>query len=215
METLTLNVALREKTGKGVARQLRMAEKVPAVLNRAGSTIPLALDKKPMLKLINSQKSGHTLLTLNVSNATDNQSRTAIVKEFQVHPITNELIHVDFKEITMDEKISITVPIILTGAAKGVKEGGIMQIMTRDITIECMPGNIIDSVEFDVTNVMANSTVHASSLILPDDVILKSSPEAVILAISTQRAAEAVSEESTEAEEAPASEKSEGEKPVS
>ncbi len=215
METLTLNVALRENTGKGVARKLRMAEKMPAVLNRAGSTIPLELEKKPILKLINSQKSGHTLLTLNVSNASDNQSRTAIVKEFQVHPITNELIHVDFKEISMDEKISITVPIILTGAAKGVKEGGLMQVMTRDITIECMPGNIIDSVEFDTTNVMANSTIHASSLILPEGAVLKSSPEAVILAISTQRAAEAVSEESTEAEEAPAPEKTEGEKPAS
>ncbi len=214
METLTLDVALREKTGKGVARKLRMAEKVPAILNRAGSTVPLELEKKPMLKLINSQKSGHTLLRLNVSNAPDSQPRTAIVKEFQVHPITNELIHVDFKEITMDEKISVTVPIILTGAAKGVKEGGIMQIMTRDITVECMPGNIVDSVEFDTTNVMANSTVHASSLVLPEGSVLKSSPEAVILAISTLRAAETASEEQTGAEETPAPEKSEGEKPT-
>ncbi len=210
METLTLDVTLREKTGKGVARKLRIAEKLPAVLNSAGNTVPLELEKKPMLKLINSQKSGHTLLTLNVSNASsDNKSRTAIVKDFQVHPITNELIHIDFKEIKMDEKISITVPVILKGVAKGVKEGGVMQVMTRNVTVECMPGNIVDSVEFDITNVKANSTVHASSLILPEGVVLKSSPEAVILVISTPRASDAVSEEKTAVEETPAPEKSE------
>ena len=209
METLTLDVELRVKTGKGVARKLRMAEKMPAVLNRAGSTIPLELEKKPMLKLINSHKSKHTLLTLNVSNASENQSRTAIVNEFQTHPVTGELIHIDFKEIRMDEKISITVPINLTGTAKGVaKEGGIMQVLKRTLTLECMPGDIVDSIEFDITNVNANTSIHASDMTLPPNIELKTSPVTVILAISAPRAAETAYEETTAPAEASAPEKS-------
>jgi len=206
METLTLNASVREKAGKGVARKLRSGGRLPAVLNRKGSTLALEVEKKPVLRLINSHKSLHTLLSLQLENASQDKERTAIVSEYQVHPVTGELIHVDFREIRMDEKIIITVPVEYVGSAVGVKSGGVMQPITHEVKLECLPSDVVASVKLDVTNVEAGQTVHASELELPKGTQLMTRPETPLFAVTIPRAATAEVEAAEEAEEGAAAE---------
>lgn len=206
METLTLNASVRENAGKGVARKLRRSGRMPAVLNRRDSTLALEVDKKPILRLINSHKSLHTLLSLKLDNATGDKERTAIVREYQVHPVSGELIHVDFREIRMDEKIVISVPVEYVGSAVGVKAGGVMQPITHNVKLECLPSDMVHSVKFDVTNVEAGQTVHASELELPKGTELKSRPEAALFAVTISKAAPAEVEAEEAEEEAAAAE---------
>jgi len=205
METLTLKAKVRQESGKGVARKLRKADKMPAVLNRKGSTVPLELEKRPLLRLINSGHGLQTLVNLQLENAAENAERKALMAEYQVHPISGELIHVDFREVRDDEKVTITVPVDLQGTPVGVKEGGgVLQRITHEVRIECFPADMMDTIPVDVSAVDVNQTVHAMELNLPKGAVLKSNPELVILTVSSARVEVAVEEE--EGEEAAAAE---------
>lgn len=203
METITIDAAVREKSGKGVARKLRRAERIPGVLNHGGQTIALDVDKKSLVKLINTKKSGYAVLNLNMTNAPDQKSRMAMVKEFQVHPVTRELIHVDFREVKAEEKVRIHLPVILKGTPVGVKLGGQLRVVTWSLDFDCLPSDIVDRVEMDISSVGPGKTVHASDLSLPSGLTLKSPPKTVLCQVSTVAAAEAAAE-AAEASEAPA-----------
>lgn len=214
MEIVTLHATVRQKSGKGVARKLRQADKMPAVLNRKDSTLPLAMEKRPLLRLLNSGHGRQTLLNLKLENATEGAERKALVSEYQVHPVTGELIHVDFREVRDDEKVTITVPVDVQGTPVGVKEGGIMQRISHEVQVECLPADMMDSISVDVSAVDVNQTVHAMELELPKGAVLKSHPEMAILTVSSPRTATELEEQEGEGEETAPAEGEEAEAPA-
>lgn len=189
MEHVNIDVTIRETSGKGVARKLRQAQKLPAVLNDRGKSIALAVDKKQMVKLFNTNQSGFAVLNLKVSNSDTERNHLAMVRDYQVHPVTRELLHIDFKEVQATEPVVIHVPVVFKGTPVGVKLGGQLRIVTRWVDLECLPANIVEHVEMDISKVGAGKTVHASDLELPGVLNLKSPSGTVLCQVSTVAAA--------------------------
>jgi large subunit ribosomal protein L25 len=190
MEAVTIDVTIRDKSGKGVARKLRAAGRFPAVLNRKGKSVALDIEKKPVLKVINSRKGEFAVFRLNVPSDPAAGERLAMIKEYQVHPVTGELVHMDLTEIKMDEKVITRVPIVIEGVSKGVKAGGTMEILNRKVKVECLPEHIVEAISLDVTNVAAGKTVHASDLKLPEGLTLKTAPKTSLLTVLMPKGAD-------------------------
>lgn len=183
MEAVTIDVTIRDKSGKGVARKLRAAGRFPAVLNRKGKSVALDIEKKPVLKVINSRKGEFVVFRLNVPSDPAAGERLAMIKEYQVHPVTGELVHMDLTEIKMDEKVITRVPVVIEGVSKGVKAGGTMELLNRKVRVECLPEHIVEAIRLDVTDVAAGKTVHASDLKMPEGLTLKTAPKTSLLTV--------------------------------
>jgi large subunit ribosomal protein L25 len=171
METVALNVRSREETGKGVARSLRRQAQLPAVFYGRGlQPVPLAVKAGEVDKLISSAAGENVLIDLNIERDGSTQSHRAMIKEIQVDPLKQTILHVDFYAISMDEKISLEVPVTLTGEAVGVSEGGILQQVRRSIEINCLPDRIPEALEVDVSNLAIGDSLHVSDLGVPEGV---------------------------------------------
>ena len=171
METVALNVRAREETGKGVARSLRRQAQLPAVFYGRGiQPVPLAVKAGEVDKLISSAAGENVLIDLNIERGGSTQSHRAMIKEIQVDPLQQNILHVDFYAISMDEKISLEVPVTLTGEAVGVSEGGILQQVRRSIEVNCLPDQIPEAFEVDVSNLAIGDSLHVSDLEVPEGV---------------------------------------------
>ena len=155
----TLTAATRDGRGKNEARRLRRAGQVPAVLY-GGETrqgLPIAVDPKALLRILHSESGVNTLIGLTVDGGTSSQ---VLVKEFQLDPIGHELLHVDFFRLALDKAITVTVPVTLTGEPAGVKQqGGLLDFVQRDVQVECMPTEIPEHIEVDVSELMIGQGV--------------------------------------------------------
>lgn len=170
MEQRELSVKLRERTGKGVARKLRSEGLIPGVFY-GHKTEPVALSFNPVeLKKILSSKSGrNTFITLKFEGKKE-KDRVAMLKDLQVTPLKREYLHADLYEILMDEKITSRVPVHFVGKSVGVKEGGIEQHSRRELDIRCLPANIPNFIEVDVTNLAIGDSLHIKDITLPEGV---------------------------------------------
>jgi large subunit ribosomal protein L25 len=164
----TLDAVKRNTKGKNEARRLRAAGRIPAVLygaQKAGDAPapePVAVDPKPFMRILHSASGLNTLITLKVQGGTDAR---VLVKNVQLDPITHRPLHADFYRVNMDRKIQVTVPVVLRGESRGVKQdGGVLDFVHREIEIEVLPANIPDSIEVDVTNLGIGDAVHVRDL---------------------------------------------------
>ena len=160
----TLDAVKRETRGKNEARRLRAGGRIPATIYGAqkegdpGKSFPVTVDPKPLLRILHSGSGLNTLITLNLDG--EGASRV-LVKDFQLDPITNALLHADFYRVNMDRKITVTVPLVFKGEPRGVKvEGGVMEILHREIEVETLPAEIPDGIEIDVRELGLNDSVH-------------------------------------------------------
>src|SRR5437764_5287801 len=151
MAEVTLEVSRREKSGKELAKQLRAAGKVPAVVY-GGHKEPVAIevDRKSVSELVQKSEHGVRSIFLLKMTGTD-QQRHAMIKDIQIDPISRKMTHIDFVRVMMDEVVRTTVPIHINGIAIGVKEGGILDWQLRDLHVECLPNAIPDTIEVDVS----------------------------------------------------------------
>jgi large subunit ribosomal protein L25 len=152
-----LEAVARETFGKNEARRTRRGGRVPAVLYGSGTPPqPIAVEPKPLLKILHSESGANTLISLKLDGA----DTRVLVKEYQLDPITHQLLHADFYRIAMDRAIEVTIPVVIKGDAKGVKQqGGIVEFVRREIEIECLPGDIPEHIEIDVTELMLHQGV--------------------------------------------------------
>ena len=166
----SINVQVRDKAGKGVARKTRSDRRVPAVCygKHIETPIKLSVDKLELSKVIRTS-SPTSLFTL-ASDKGDVNGQMVLIKSRQNHPITNDIIHVDFLAIKAGEKIKVLVPVELKGKAKGVAEGGILQQPNRKLNVRCLPNNIPTKIEVDVSNLDINQSLHVSDIELPEGV---------------------------------------------
>ena len=156
---LTVNV--REKSGKGAARQLRRSGKVPGVLYGQGECLLLTIEPEPLTKILKSQAGSTALITLTVNGAKAKPKRTALLRDFQVDPVEGHVLHADLFEISMDQPIRVKVPVhVIGGMPVGVKEGGILHYHTRELHVECLPGSLPDHIEVDASSLAIGQGIH-------------------------------------------------------
>ena len=188
MAEITLEVSRRESTGKETAKKLRRSGMVPAVVYGGHrDPVSITVDRKNITELI--QKSDHGIRSIFLLKLADSdQKRHAMIKDIQIDPLTRRMFHIDFVRVIMDEKVRVTVPIHLTGTAKGVKLGGMVDFQVRELHVECLPGQIPDSIDIDVTELEINHYHRISDLTLPEGVKHLDDPERVVVGVHAPKA---------------------------
>jgi large subunit ribosomal protein L25 len=160
----TLQAEKRETRGKNEARRLRAAGRIPAVVYGAGreKAVEIAVDPKVLLRILHSESGVNTLIGL---EGADLAGGKVLVKEYQLDPIDHRLLHADFYAVAMDKAITVTVPIVVKGEPRGVKQqGGIVDFVTRDLEIECLPGEIPEHIDIDISELMLHQGVRVRDL---------------------------------------------------
>ena len=155
----TLAAATRRTRGKNEARRLRRTGRVPAVVYGGAPVESLALDVDPkaLLNILHSESGVNTLVDLEVDGGASSQ---VLIKDIQHDPVTDALLHVDFYRLVMDRAVTVSVPVMLGGEAAGVKQqGGLLDFVTREIQVECMPAEIPEHVDVDVSELMIGDGV--------------------------------------------------------
>ncbi len=153
-----LEATARDTFGKNEARRTRRDGRVPAVLYGGSGTapMPIAVEPKRLLRILHSDSGANTLIALKL----DGSETRVLVKEYQLDPITHQLLHADFYRVAMDQAIEVTIPVVIKGEARGVKQqGGILEFVRREIDIECLPGDIPEHIEVDVSELLLHQGV--------------------------------------------------------
>lgn len=204
-EDFNILVHTREETGKNANRRIRSRGDIPAVLYGAErDTVPIVVERRKMQEAFRHGASENTIFLL--KRAESDQQRHARIREMQIDPVTREIQHIDFQRILMDQTIRVFVPIEAVGTAKGVKdEGGVLDTVTREVEVECLPGIIPEKIEVDVTALAIGDHVPAGALVLPEGVELQEDADRVIVSVSyADRIEEAEEEDEELLEAAPA-----------
>src|SRR6202453_2639783 len=182
----------RETQGKGASRRLRHEGKVPAILYGGHADArALTLSHQKLLIMVDNQRFYSTLLSLKVGN----QTQAAIVKDVQRHPFKNAVVPIDFQRVEENEKIRISIPLHFTGAAvsPGVKsQGGIVSHMRTQTEVSCLPKDLPEFIEVDISGLSINESIHLSQLKVPEGVALVdlAKDDAAVVAIHSPRAEE-------------------------
>ena len=199
----TLDVVKRDGRGKNEARRLRVGGRIPAVVygarkkGKAPEGVPVAVDPKQVLRILHSEAGANTLVTLKLDGA---KSRV-MVKEYQLDPVTRQLLHADFYQLAMDRAITVTVPIVIKGEATGVKlEGGMIDFITRELQVECLPTDIPERIDVDVSELMLHQSVRLRDLPGNPKWKLLNEPETMLVHVVLPKAEEAAATAEAEAE---------------
>jgi len=169
MEEITLNVETRNERGKGAARRMRRDGKVPGVFYGPNSSpMPIAIDRKDFASHVANLEGSHLIRF--TSPAPELGQRVALVREVQHHPVNGGILHVDFYEVDLTRRLRVTVPLHFVGKAKGVAEGGILQPIVREMEVECLPTDIPQYIEVDVTPLDIHDAVHLADVQMPANV---------------------------------------------
>jgi len=199
LELIELNTTERKTRGKNAANVLRQVSKIPAVLYGPGSEpISLSVDIKELELILKKHKISQVLLSLKINNG-QTSTRSAMIKELQVHPISQLYLHVDFYEIDMNRKIRVKVPVVTKGTPIGVEMGGTLQLIRRELDVFCLPNVIPETIELDVTRLSIGDSIHVKDISLQGDVEIPTEVNFTILTVSSPKAE--VAEEEKEAEE--------------
>ena len=170
METLEIQVEARDKQRKRDARRLLRSGKIPAILyGPKTAAVGLALDKKEFSRRVAGLQGSH-LVRLK-SGAAALAEKVALVKDMQFHPISGDVIHADFYEVDLTAKIQVHVPLHFVGKAAGIARGGILQPIVRELEVECLPLDIPEFFNVDVTALDIGDSVHIEDLQMPEGVV--------------------------------------------
>ena len=160
-----MSADMREGAGKGAARQLRRNGKIPAVLYGQGECLLLTLNPEAVKKILRTRAGSTALVSLSIGGAAGNGSRTALFRDYQIDPITGDIIHADLFEVSMTKAIRVKVPVSLVGGTPtGVKEGGVLHHNLRELHIECLPSAIPDTIEVDASQLPIGHGIHVREL---------------------------------------------------
>ena len=183
-DTSSLSVASREASGSRAARRLRRAGEVPGVIY-GGDEAPVAFQVGALV-LRNTLAHAGAVLELSLDDA---KPTPVVVKELVRHPVNGEIQHIDLLRVRMDVKIQATVILDLVGAesAPGIRDGGVLEQVAREVTIEALPGDIPDSIQHDVSSLEAGATLTLSEIRPPAQVVLVDDPETVVATITAPR----------------------------
>lgn len=163
----TLDAVKRTDRGKNEARRLRAAGNLPAVVygarkgDAAPEGVPVSVDPKVLMRILHSDSGVNTLIKLKVDGA----ETSVLVKEYQLDPITHKLLHADFYQLAMDKVLTLTVPVLVKGEPRGVKlQGGLLDFVTREVEVECLPADIPENIEIDVSDLELHQSIRVREL---------------------------------------------------
>jgi large subunit ribosomal protein L25 len=187
MATATLNATPRTDVGKGSARKLRASLRIPGVVyGHHREATPLAIDARELDKLLGSIAPGTTVVELHLGGRV---SKT-LIREIQRHAFKRQVLHIDFQELVAGEKITVNVPILFVGTAAGVKDGGTVEEVMRELSVEVDPANIPNHFEVDVSALAINDSVHVSDIKVPEGVEILDDLEATVAVVAPPRIVE-------------------------
>jgi large subunit ribosomal protein L25 len=197
---ITISAAVRDSRGKNEARRLRVTGMVPAIVYGAGQkAIALSVDPKQVLKILHSKTGHNTIFNL----TTGDGPAPVMIVDWQFEPVKGNLLHVDLKRIDLSKRLQVSVPVHTQGEPKGVKQqGGLLEIVNREIEIECLPDDIPEHFTVDVTELLIGQNIRAADVQIGESIQLLSHGDAVIAHVVMLRH----QEEEKAAEEAPAAE---------
>jgi large subunit ribosomal protein L25 len=200
----TLQVETRDLRGKNEARRLRAAGRIPAVVygTEKNTATAIAVDPKVLLRILHSESGVNTLIGLEGAGLA--AGRKVLVKEYQLDPIDHRLLHADFYAVAMDKMLTVTVPVVLKGEPRGVKQqGGIVDFVNREIEVECLPGDIPEHVDIDISELMLHQGIRVRDLQQDGKWKAVSDPETMIVHVVTVKVEEAPAPEAAAAAATP------------
>ncbi|MFN8581451.1 MAG: 50S ribosomal protein L25/general stress protein Ctc [Gemmatimonadaceae bacterium] len=198
MATAQLNASSRAGSGKGASRKLRAAGNVPGVIyGHARAPLPLSLNAREFSRLLEHISAENTVIELTIDGV---MSRT-LIREIQRDPLRRTPIHVDFQELVAGEKVTVRIPIVLTGTSVGVRQsGGILNQVLNELVCRVDPMNIPSRIEFDITELNIGRSVHVSELKVPDGVeVMEDGDGTVCVVAAPKEEKEPVAAEAVEA----------------
>jgi len=213
LNLIEIKTKIRTKTGNGPARRLRMSGQIPAVLyGPKTETVLLSVNKSDLELLFKKGGIGQVVLNLVIQKNGETTTRPAMIKELQTHPVSRNFIHIDFYEIKMDQKITAKIPVVTTGIAKGIELGGILQIIRRELEVECLPLEVPESIEIDISDLDIGDSIHVGKIRLESELEFLEDDNYTVVTVLTPKLEEEEPEEEEEVEGEEA-EKEDGETP--
>jgi large subunit ribosomal protein L25 len=185
-----LEAVRRDQFGRNNAGRLRRQGQIPAVVygGVSGQAESVAVDPKQLLRILHSDSGANTLITVKVAGQADAR---VLVKEYQLHPVSHQLLHVDFYRIAMDQKIEVTVPIHLLGEAKNAKaQGGTVDFVHREIVVECLPADIPEHITIDISDLGLHDAVRVRDLAKDGKWTPVTDPDVMVVHVVAPRSAE-------------------------
>ena len=195
MEITELAVQVRKEQKKGPARRLRQQGFVPAIFyGRSAENILLAVNNKELLKL-HKDKKDHSFIKLIIDDGGNKTEKLSLIKELQVQPLTGKFYHADFYEIDMKHKLTFEVSLRYIGKCIGVENGGELQHIKRDLKVSCLPANLPDHIDVDVSTLDIGDSFKVKELKLPEGITVLDPPDAAVAAVAVIKVAKATPEE--------------------
>ena len=227
MEKVILKVEVRKETGKKVAKDLRLKGQVPANVYKSGKTATsLTVGERELEGVLHTKAGENVLITLKVTGGEGaSKDRTVLIKEIQRHPVKDNILHVDFNEISLTEVLKVNVPLVAHGEPVGVKaDGGLLERVLHELSVECLPTAIPEKIEVEVAALKIGDHILVKDIKIPEGVKVLNDPELIALIVKAPKAEvpkeeaapgaeepelirkkkEEVPEEGAEAKEAPA-----------
>lgn len=187
MEEIFVAAEVREEIGKSKTKVIKTGGFVPAVVYKDGKeSLPIKITSKELFRLIHQQHHLENLvLNLDIKNDKRKKPRACIIKEIQYDPVNEHIVHVDFNEISLTKAIKVNVPVVPKGEAVGVKqEGGSLEHIMWEISIECLPTQIPENIEVDVTNLKIGDSIHVKDIIFPKDIKIITDADSVVFTVA-------------------------------
>ncbi len=209
-EAIYLEALVRDEAEIGKSHLLRQKGFVPCVVYGEGKkTVPLKIERSRLIKFMHAHHGGENMvITLKITpeGAKKAEEKAVLIKEIQVHPVSDEIRHVDFNEISLTKRIVVKVPVLSVGESVGVKQdGGVLEHILWEIDVECLPTQIPEKIAVDITNMKIGDTIHVKDLVLPEGVTIKHDMEGIVFSCLAPLKEEIPAEEAAAAEGAPAS----------
>jgi len=200
----TLDAKKRDGRGKNEARRLRGSGRIPAVVygarkdGQAPEGVPVAVDPKEVLRILHSESGANTLINLKLDGSGESR---VMVRDYQLDPVTHQLLHADFYQLAMDKAIIVSVPIVIKGEPAGVKQqGGLLDFVTREIQVQCLPTDIPEHIDIDVSELMLHQSVRVKDLATDPKWKAMTDGETMLVHVVVPKAEEAAATATAEAE---------------
>lgn len=185
MEEIILEAQMRKDTGTGRVNRLRKQAIIPTVVYGEGrKTLTIQVRSKDFVNLMSAHHGESFVLNLRIKEDLKNEDKAVLIKHVQHNPVTDDVVHIDFNQISLTKKIRVKVPVAAKGESVGVKQdGGVLDHILWEIEVECLPTQIPKSVEVDVTALKVGDSIHVRNLIIPQGLKVFNDPEATVLAV--------------------------------
>ncbi len=184
MERVTLEARRREGVGKNRARMHRRAGQIPAIVyGRTLDPVPLVVDAKALGTVLHTHAGMNVLIDLAIADDGGRRTQTVMVKELQRGIFLRDIIHVDFHTINLEERLETHVPLTFIGQAKGIAEGGVLEVHLREVLVECLPTQIPEHLEVNISDLALGHSIHVRDLVVAPEITLVSPPEEVVATV--------------------------------